>query len=256
MKGPRHNGTQETNLHGRFVEDYRRLVDDLVAAKPLAEAMTLAIGGDDWVGDIELAVLDRYELAEESYVINVGCGSGRLTRRLAKLPRLRYLGTDVNQELLFYAEITSGRSDFRYATVQSTGIPEVDDCADLVAFFSVGTHMMNEEFYLYLREARRVLKKKGRIVFSFLDLRTPHGRTVFEQTSRMVEAGHRLGHLNVFMARDDMPAWAELLEMHLVDVVAGDAPAFSTSEAVAKSLGRSFTKQVLGQSVAVLEKTG
>lgn len=245
---------EQTTAHGRFVEDYRRLVDRLLAEKPVEEAMSLAVGSNDPFGDLELAILDTYGLAEDSYVIDAGCGSGRLTRRLAKMPKLRYLGTDVSDKLLFYAQITAERRDFRFSLVDSTSIPEADDQADFVAFFSVGTHMMNEEFFLYLREARRVLKPGGRIVFSFLDLLTPHGRSILGQTSDVVGAGHRLEHLNVFMGRGDIPTWADLVDMELVDVVAGDAPAFGTSDEVAKLLGRTFVGLASGQSIAVFEK--
>ena len=240
--------------HGRFVEDYRKLVDRLVGSNPIEEAMTLAIGGNDAFGDLELAILDTYGLTEDSYVIDVGCGSGRLTRRFAKMAKVRYLGTDVNERLIAFAQMTAKRSDFRYALVDSTRIPEQDNQADLVAFFSVGTHMMNEEFYLYLGEARRVLKPGGRIVFSFLDIQTPQGRSVMTQTAEVVGAGHRLEHLNVFMGRDDMPAWADFLAMELVDVVPGDAPAFNATDGVAKVIGRTFFGLAFGQSVAVFEK--
>ena len=250
------SGARQTGAHGRFVEDYRQLVDDLIASKPIDEAMTAAIGGQDGFGDLELAILDTYGLAEDSYVIDAGCGSGRLTRRLAKLPKLRYLGTDVNDKLLYYAQTTAKRSDFRYALVDSTRIPEEDGRADFVAFFSVGTHMMNEEFYLYLIDAKRVLKPGGRIVFSFLDIRTPSGKHVLEQTAKVVGAGQRPVHLNVFMGRDDLPTWAELLGMELIDVVPGDTPAFNTTDEIAKVIGRHFFCQALGQSVAVLEKAG
>ncbi len=76
-------------------------------------------------------------------------------------------------KLLKYAEETAGRTDFRYHAVDSTYIPEKESVADMVVFFSVATHMLNEEFYVYLLEARRVLKPKGRIIFSFLDFRFP-----------------------------------------------------------------------------------
>jgi SAM-dependent methyltransferase len=104
--------------------------------------MELAVGGDDRVGDCELAVLDHFGFRDGDYLIDVGCGSGRLTRRIAKLPDCHYLGTDINRAMVNHARATCRRSDFRFARIDGLKIPEEDGKADTVAFFSVGTHLL------------------------------------------------------------------------------------------------------------------
>jgi SAM-dependent methyltransferase len=240
--------------HGRFLNDYRSLVDRLLASIPRDEAMIAAVGGNDKFGDLEFALLDRFGLAENGYLIDVGCGSGRLTRRAAKVPQLKYLGTDINQKLLQYANETAGRPDFRFQEVDSTLIPEGDGVADMVVFFSVGTHMLNEEFFIYLQEACRVLKPKGRIIFSFLDFQAPSPRGVFEGMVRTLRDGKALPHLNVYIGRSDIPVWADMLGMDLIALLPGDAPFPEASGRVNALLGRSVTGEMLGQSAAVLEK--
>jgi SAM-dependent methyltransferase len=229
-------------------------VDRLVQNKPFDRAMEIAVGGDDAFGDVELALLDRFGLTEESYVIDAGCGSGRLTRRLAAFGNVRYLGTDVNRQLLQYAAVTAKRPEFRFLLVNSTRIPEKDRQADFVVFFSVGTHMLHEEFFLYLEDARRVLKPGGRIVFSFLDILVPGTQRVFKDTVNAVRQNGRLDHLNVFIGREDISVWAIMLGMKLVEIIPGDAPVVSTSERIAAVIGRPLRGASTGQSIAVFER--
>src|SRR5262249_42951386 len=156
----------------------------LLREQPREKAMLSAVGGGhDGFGQLTLAALQSFGFWDGAYLIDVGCGSGRLTRCIAaECPCARYLGTDVSSKLLSYAMETCPRADFRFKLVDSTRIPEADNLADFVSFFSVGTHMLNEEFFLYLVEARRVLKPAGKLVFSFLDMQTPQGRQVFIDT--------------------------------------------------------------------------
>ena len=67
-------------------------------------AMREAIGGEfQAFGMIERELLYQYGLQDSHFVIDVGCGSGRLSHALAKTFAGRYLGTDVVPELLEYA---------------------------------------------------------------------------------------------------------------------------------------------------------
>src|SRR6185369_15702116 len=82
---------------------YLAFVDSVLGERPEDAAMVEAVGGGEDIGDMEATLLDRFGLAADSYVIDVGCGSGRLARPLARMPQLRYLGSDINQKLLDYA---------------------------------------------------------------------------------------------------------------------------------------------------------
>jgi SAM-dependent methyltransferase len=232
---------------------YPAFFEHVLKTRPRDEAMIEAVGGGHDIGDMEVTLLDRFGLKPDDYVIDIGCGSGRLARPLAKLSQLRYLGTDISQTLLDYAAKSCGRADFRFERVEGTQIPETDGAADIVAFFSVGTHLLQEDFFLYLEDARRVLKPGGRIIFSFLDVTLPGVRVVFRETVEVARSGRRF-HLNTFMGHSDIPAWAEMLQMKLIDVLPGDHPVGEASPAVRAVLSESVADRHLGQSVAVFEK--
>lgn len=243
----------ESRKSARGFRGYLAFVDSVLKDRPDDAAMIEAVGGGEDIGDMEATLVGRFGLAATSYVIDVGCGSGRLARPLARLPQVRYLGTDINQKLLDYAAKTAGRPDFRFERVEGMQIPESDGAADLVVFFSVGTHLLQEEFFIYLEDARRVLKPGGRIIFSFLDVMLPGVRVVFRETVEVARSGQRF-HLNTFIGNSDIPAWAEMLAMKLVDVLPGDHPVGEPSPMVRAVLSRPVAERHLGQSVVVLEK--
>jgi SAM-dependent methyltransferase len=232
---------------------YAAFFEQVLKQQPGDAGMIEAVGGGHDIGDMEATLLGRFGLAADSYVIDVGCGSGRLARPLARLSGVRYLGTDISQALLDHAARTSERPDFRFQRVEGTRIPEHDGVADIVAFFSVGTHLLQEEFFLYLEDARRVLKSGGRIIFSFLDVTLPGVRVVFRETVEAARSGQRF-HLNTFIGHSDIPAWAEMLAMKLIELVPGDQPVGEPSPAVRALLSQPVADRSLGQSVAVFEK--
>lgn len=221
------------------------------------EAMARAVGGDyELMGVLEHAVLHGMAgLGPGSSVIDVGCGSGRLATRLARLPGLRYLGTDVVPLLLDYARRRANRSDFRFINVDRVNIPAPDGGADIVCFFSVLTHLLHEESYLYLQEAHRALKPGGRVVFSFLEYETPMGMAVFEANLNWARTRVLASQINIFLHRQTIRHWAGRLGFSV--------ESFSDGAAGAVTVGADQATQnvtagdyAFGQSICVLRKPG
>ena len=72
---------------------------------------TLAIGGQfEACGIIEREILIQYGLRPDDYVVDVGCGSGRLAKPLADYLRGPYLGIDVVPERNSASSSARGRS--------------------------------------------------------------------------------------------------------------------------------------------------
>jgi len=233
---------------------YTVLVDRLKAEAPIERAMQQAIGGQfEAFGIIEMEMLRHYGLRPEHTLIDVGCGSGRLAIPLSRSHPGRYIGTDLVPDLLDHARARCNRADWRFEPA-GTGmaIPAPDRSADIVCFFSVLTHLLHEQSFLYLEEARRVLRPGGKVVFSFLEFRMPFHWDVFSETIRQIRVGE--AHpLNVFIDRDAIAAWAEHLDMVVEEIRGGNelfvplpAPLTLEDGRVMEGHGN------LGQSVCVL----
>jgi SAM-dependent methyltransferase len=232
---------------------YRRLVQALRQQHPADLAMQLAVGGDfENFGLLECALLQHCGLQRDDYLIDVGCGSGRLAKPLSAYLLGRYLGTDIVPELLAHAHSLVHRPDWRFELTQGTHIPEDEGVADMVCFFSVFTHLLHEHSFVYLREARRVLKPGGKIVISFLEFAIPRHWEVFEWNVSHLHGEHPL---TMFLGRDAIAAWARHLDLRIEAVYDGDKPHFPIPGRVMLESGLVMDGHgYLGQSVAVLVK--
>jgi len=183
-----------------FVEDYEAHVQDLIRSYPMDEAMSLAVGGSyHEIGEIEERILRHAGLQDGMSLVDLGCGSGRLAHVLSASMRIKYLGTDVVQILLDYAK-TKCKPDYTFKLHRELSIPAADRSLDMVCAFSVFTHLLHEETYIYLEDIKRALKPGGKLVFSFLEFdRNPHW-TVFDSN---VQARRKAAnvHLNMFIER-------------------------------------------------------
>ncbi|MDZ4374263.1 MAG: class I SAM-dependent methyltransferase [Phenylobacterium sp.] len=217
-----------------------RYVETVKAGLPHASAMERAIGGHfDTVGPIEAALLAHYGLPRSGHVVDVGCGAGRLAKPLSAWLDGTYLGVDLVPDLVAHARSISARPDWRFEVIDHIGIPEADGRADMVCFFSVLTHLLHEQSFWYLEEARRVLKPGGRIVFSFLELREPAHLRVFRDTVEHAKKRTEMP-LNVFLDRETLAIFAQELGLEVVDIRGGSEPIVAQG--------------ALGQALCVFEK--
>lgn len=166
------------------------------------------------------------------------------------LPSGRVLGTDVVQELLDYAR-AGCPSSWQFALVEDIRITFPDNEADVASFFSMFTHLLPEESYCYLLEAQRVVKPGGHIVFSFLEF--VDSWPVFKAAYRKIRNGQTNDHLNTFIGRDAIQAWAQHLGMTIVDTRAATERYIKLSSPIVYDNGeRVDNAAALGQSVCVL----
>lgn len=122
---------------------------------------------------------------EESTVLDIGCGSGRLAigllGRCSKLHR--YWGIDVHATSIAWCLrwITEYHRNFRFCHVglqndrynprgtqicSDVQLPFKDGLFDVIALYSVFTHMVGEHVKRYLSEMHRMLKSEGRAMFT------------------------------------------------------------------------------------------
>jgi ubiquinone/menaquinone biosynthesis C-methylase UbiE len=190
-----------------FVQDYEKLIARLLGELPFEEAMAAAVGGDfERVGKIEAAILRHFGLRDGMTLIDLGCGSGRLAAALGQTMRIDYLGIDIVRQLLDFAATKSPRT-YRFVLHRALNIPAPDSSADLVCAFSVFTHLLHHESYLYIEDIRRALRPRGRLVFSFLEFADPEHWLEFSGTV-LAQRHDTLPHLNQFIERPVIDLWA------------------------------------------------
>jgi len=203
-----------------FVTDYTAYVRELMDRHSLDDAMSYAVGGSyDLTGSLLVEVLERAGLRDGMSVVDLGCGSGRLAKHLGlKYENLEYLGVDIVQELLDYASDQSPAS-YKFVLNHSLTLPAATGSADMVAIFSVVTHLLHQESYLYLEEAKRVLRPGGRVVFSFLE--SEGNWPIFKGMVDRARVGQRDDQLNMFTERSQLEVWANQLDMKVISYDCG-----------------------------------
>lgn len=245
----------------KLITGYKEFVNKLQGRMRSEEALEAAIGDGDFdaFGILETDLLIDSGLMPNSYLIDVGCGSGRLAKPishyLAQQPATsgRYLGIDVVPDLVEHARKLASRPDWRFEVMaeDAFSIPEADGVADMAVFFSVFTHLRHEQSYLYLQDALRVLKPGGTVIFSFLEFRIQQHWRVFDETV----AGIHATLLNQFMDRDMLAMWVQRLGVTLVGIYDGDKPHFRLRRPVKLAENQIMEEQGhLGQSVCILRK--
>jgi len=234
---------------------HRRQFEILRGVYSNDEAARMAVGGEfEAIGELLRETLIYHGLQKSDYVIDVGCGSGRLAKPLSEYLTGKYLGIDVVQQLIDYARKLVKKPGWRFEMVQGLKIPEANEQADVVCFFSVLTHLLHEESFVYLTEAKRVLKPGGKIVLSFLDFRIEGHWDIFENNN-LKDVGIGGQPLNVFISNDMLRAWAKHLDLEVEVIKDGDDPYVPLSRPIKFEDGRVWNELApFGQSLCVLRK--
>lgn len=222
-----------------FVEDYEKHVATLMRNHPIDEAMSLAVGGAyDIVGRIEAEILIRNGLRDGMRLADIGCGSGRGAVALARRLRIDYDGYDIIQALLEYAR-SKTPDNYKFHMNRGVKIPAPDATFDYICAFSLFTHLLHEETFIYMRDCHRVLKKGGKLLFSFLEFRMAALWPIFEATVKQYEASTR-PHLNMFLEREVIEVFAARIGFKVEKFIDADAPVLDEHK--------------LGQSMCVMVK--
>ena len=236
-----------------FEEDYNKLVKNNLLLTDKHSAMAQSIGGNFYhFGIFQRELLLQHGLKADATLVDVGCGSGRLANALKDMPELNLIGVDVVQDLLDYAQEICQRDDWKFIKSTDFKIPLENNSVDMVTAFSVFTHLLHEETYVYLAEMRRILKPGGKIIFSFLDFSIPEHWVVF--SSNLLQIHERV-HLNQFIAPEAIEIWCQHLQLSIEGIFSGNQPHIQLSETVSDEEGNFYRGKVaLGQSVCVIEK--
>lgn len=202
-----------------YQSTYESHFAQLAATHGPARAAELVVGGQyEEVGRLEFSVLRQLGLSPEHSLVDVGCGSGRLAAALQPYLTGRYWGIDILDTALDYARWRCPRDNFEFSRVTTPAIPVPENRADFVVFFSVFTHLLDEDIFKYLREARRVAKPTTKIVCSFLDLESEAHWPLFLATAAD-QNPERI--LNKFTTTTALSRLARAAGLNVVNLYAG-----------------------------------
>jgi SAM-dependent methyltransferase len=236
-----------------YVTAYKSHLAHLIEAHGRDAAMEWIVGGQyAQIGVLESSALITLGLRREHLLVDVGCGSGRLPYTLREYLTGRFVGTDLLEEALDYAREKCGRPDWRFMPSHETAIPVEDATADFVTFFSVFTHLLDEDIFRFLAEATRAARPGGKIVFSYLDFECESHWPIFEST---LANRNPQRVINKFISKGAIRRWARALGLAEVALHDGFQPWITLTEPFTYSDGRRAEGVVeFGQSIAVLQK--
>jgi SAM-dependent methyltransferase len=223
-----------------YVKGYAHFVDSLLRTRPLDEAMSIAVGGDFGpIGEREADIVQYYGLCDGMLLIDLGCGSGRLAHAISKRVQIDYLGLDVVPALIDYARSMSPPS-YKFVINSELLLPCFDRSADFACAFSLFTHLLHAESFLYLQELHRVLKPGGKLVFSFLEFSNPDHWFAFADEVQNRRNPNGAFPMNTLIERSVVAIWARKLGFTVEAIVDGRECPWQTSP--------------FGQTVAVLRR--
>jgi len=216
-----------------------------------ADAEVVGRGSFDHIGGAELAVLQTEGLRPSSTLADFGCGIGRLAvHAIPALPEGSYIGLDISQEMLRrlgdrLQSLPVGTCRVSLLHQANETFPLGESAVDMLCAFSVFTHMEHEDAYRYLKDARRVVRRGGRLVFSCLAMDSALGRSVFLEASAVNVQGRWANVRCVSTSKEMMQEIARLAGWTMVQWYPGDEENIAVPFQEAKI--------AFGQSIGVLE---
>jgi ubiquinone/menaquinone biosynthesis C-methylase UbiE len=120
-------------------------------------------GADPQQHEMRRAFLGEIDFPSAARVLDVGCGTGVLTRRLARLERVAsVVGVDAAGSLLARAgELAADIDNIEFQEADARALPFEDAAFDIVVFDSTLSHVPEPESAV--AEAFRVLRPSGRL---------------------------------------------------------------------------------------------
>lgn len=190
-------------------------------------------------GDQQVEILKRFGLSNGDYIYDLGCGTGRTSQALKRANwHGWYKGADIQEEAVNWLQANCPGYPAKVWTDLSIDAP--DESLDIIYAWSVFTHLMHEETFIYMGDAYRALKPGGRLIFSFLEFEVGSHWEVFFNTieARRQSVPH---HVNMFMHRDMIRPIADWFKFEQPEFITG-------SDESATTYGH------FGQSIAAIRK--
>jgi SAM-dependent methyltransferase len=135
---------------------------------------------------------DTVGIRRDDVFLEIGCGVGRVGRVLSPFVQ-QWIGCDVSANMLRLARRRLlGLENVRLQEISGYDLqPIADNSIDVVYTTVVFMHLEEWDRYNYILEAKRVLKPGGRFYCDNVDLASPRGWAVFEESRRTFKPSER-----------------------------------------------------------------
>ncbi len=164
------------SAEGKWDKHFRQWITD-------AEAKGLDpndVGDQAWANDYLAETLNERYLdlvTPGSVVLELGPGSGRLTRHLIKKAKRVELIDSSSFVIEWMDRYLAGKGDFRATYIPNPASPHLKDGSiDLVVAHGVFEHLDFDETYYFLEEFARVLKQGGKVSFNYDNIASSGGK--------------------------------------------------------------------------------
>lgn len=173
----------------RFVE-----LDD-TRVQPDEKPDFLECLGDEWgrKGDVDYVVRHYIHpyLNSESIAGEIGCGGGRIARRVAPMVKKLHC-FDISEQMLNRARAAlAGTANVQFVLLDSTKFPsELQGKLDFIYSFDVFVHLDLHTIWKYFQEIHAALRPAGRVFLHTTSLKAPGGWEFFASQDHYSATSH------------------------------------------------------------------
>lgn len=214
-------------MKSHSIKSYSNLVSNLLDSLPEDEAMKRAIGAisdSEFIssGDLQVQVLKVFGLKNHMTIYDLGCGSGRTAFALERLGwEGIYFGHDIEPRLVAYLNKNSQK--YKACVNEELAILAGNNSVDIIFHWSVFTHLLLEEVYIYMKDIFRALKPGGLHIFSFLDLNEEkHFNDVFLSRIEAFTQKYGLEHNDLFLSKEQIKVMATKIGFNEINFESGE----------------------------------
>jgi ubiquinone/menaquinone biosynthesis C-methylase UbiE len=192
--------------------DYKSVWNSLSGSK---EAAYLVVSGytdeDKFHADAEDTadiLRETVGVRPDDVILEIGCGVGRVGRVLSPFVK-QWIGCDVSANMLRLAgRRLLGLENIRLQEVSGYDLRPIEDASvDVVYTTVVFMHLEEWDRYNYVLEAMRVLKPGGRFYCDNVDIASPAGWAVFEESRKTFKPKERPAQISKCSSQPELEAF-------------------------------------------------
>jgi cyclopropane fatty-acyl-phospholipid synthase-like methyltransferase len=215
------------------------------------------------IGAVELQILINNGLNPKSFLMDFGCGLGRLsTFAIDYLNSGNYLGTEISQTAIstLHDRLSESHKNQIYKIILHDAIEltELEEFikqtkpVDMICAFSVFTHLPNEDTFNILLKLKEMMSNNSVLVASFIEFNNEYGKRIFLEEAEIPYRQRDLRIRNVVSTKETVLEVFKLAGYKNVKWSKFDENISIDLEIAAKYHVKNVLQ--LGQSVGVFQK--